>query len=103
MNCHSYAFTALPSLESLSWLLRKPGSGSHDTNCTPSSNQDAYKHYIWLSRSSSGTSCGTFVTAQECGASIMVAEYFKDRGPVDGSAKLITKENAFALDKALQV
>lgn len=40
---------------------------------------------------------------QECDACIMVAKYFKDRGPVDGSAKLITKENAFALEKVLQV
>lgn len=32
----------------------------------------------------------------------MVAKSFKDCGPVDGSAKLITKENAFALEKVLQ-
>lgn len=44
MNSHSDAFTTLPILESLSWLLWQPGSGSHDTNCTPSLNQDAYKH-----------------------------------------------------------
>lgn len=40
---------------------------------------------------------------QECDACIMVANNFKDRGPVDGSAKLITKENAFALEKVFEV
>lgn len=40
---------------------------------------------------------------QECDACIMIANNFKDCGPVDGSAKLITKENAFALEKVFQV
>lgn len=70
---------------SLAFMENCSSSGSRltwHTNCHPSLNQDAYKHYIWIYRLSNGALVEHLWLPQACDACIMVAKYFKDCGPV---------------------